>query len=197
MHGRTRLALHRFCHEGGVDAVLQRRLADGALEQENLIGKLDGVAVAQVDLQLRRAFLVDLEALLFREVIDIVDQLVELVDAGDGIALPADNGAAGPALRRMQRIIRVVIHGDEVEFDFRRDDRLPALFRIKRQHVLQHVARRVGDEIAFRIHDVADHLRGRVALPRHDGERGKIRHQLQVAVARLVTEIRGLIRIFA
>jgi hypothetical protein len=45
--------------------------------------------VAQIDLQLRRAFLVDqrvdLQPLLVGEVVDVVDQLVELVDAGDRI----------------------------------------------------------------------------------------------------------------
>ncbi len=60
---------------------------------------------------------IDLETLLFGEVIDIVDQLVEFVDTGDGVALAANDGAAGPALRRLQRIVGVVIHGDEIKFD--------------------------------------------------------------------------------
>ena len=37
----------------------QRRLADGALEHEHLVGKLDRIAVAKIDLELRRALLVD------------------------------------------------------------------------------------------------------------------------------------------
>ncbi|MCY1304369.1 hypothetical protein D9M70_541190 [compost metagenome] len=67
--------------------MFQRRLADRALEQEDLVGQLDRVAVAKVDLELRRSLFmdqrVDLETLLLGEVIDVVDQLVELVDAGN------------------------------------------------------------------------------------------------------------------
>jgi hypothetical protein len=59
VHGRARLALDRLGHEGGVGVVLQRRLADGALEQEHLVGEFDRIAVAQVDLELTGAFLVD------------------------------------------------------------------------------------------------------------------------------------------
>ena len=110
--------------------MLHRRFADRALEQEYLVGKLDRIAVAKVDLQLRRALLVDqrvdLQTLLFREVVDVVDQFVELVDAGDRIALTAEDRAAGAALWRMQRIVGVVVLGDEVELDLWRDERLPA-----------------------------------------------------------------------
>ena len=96
MHRGARLALHRLRHEGRIHVVLQRRFADGALEQEHLIGKLDRIAVTQIDFHLRRAFLmdqrVDLQALAFGEMIDVVDEFVELVDGGDGIALPPPIG---------------------------------------------------------------------------------------------------------
>jgi predicted regulator of Ras-like GTPase activity (Roadblock/LC7/MglB family) len=39
--------------------VLHRGFANGALEQENLIGQRDRVAMAQIDLELPRALLVD------------------------------------------------------------------------------------------------------------------------------------------
>jgi hypothetical protein len=121
------------------------------LNRKTWSAKLDRVAVAQVDLELGRPFLVDervdLQALLFGEMIDVVDQFVELVDAGDRIALAAENGAAGASLRRMQRIVRVVVLGDEVELDFRRDDRLPAALMIK-------VARRSSRRCAGRVGDV-------------------------------------------
>ncbi len=68
----------RLGHEGRVHLVAERRLADRALEQEHLVGELQRIAVAQVDLHLRRAFLVDqrvdLEALRLGEVVDVVEQ---------------------------------------------------------------------------------------------------------------------------
>jgi hypothetical protein len=74
--------------------------------------------MAQIDLELARAFLVDqrvdLQPLRLGEVVDVVDQLVELVDAGDGIALPAADGAARAADRRGQRIVGVRVFVDEL-----------------------------------------------------------------------------------
>ena len=74
----------------------ERRLADRALEQEHLVGELQRIAVAEVDLHLRRAVLVDqrvdLQALRLGEVVDVVEQLVELVDRGDRIGLAARSG---------------------------------------------------------------------------------------------------------
>ncbi len=177
------------------------RLADRALEQEHLVGKLDRIAVAQVDFELGRSLFmdqrVDLQPLFLREMVDVVDQFVEFVDAGDRITLAAEDRAAGAALRRMQRIVGVVILGDQVEFDLGRDDRLPAAVVIKAHDPLQHVARRIGHFAAVRIDDVADHLRRRVTLPGHDRKRRKIGHQLQVAVARLVAEALRLFRVLA
>ncbi len=91
MHGRSGLTLNGLGHEGSIHIVLERCLADRALEHEDLIGKLDGIAVAQVDFKLARAFLVDQRVdlqPLSLEMVDIVDQFVEFVDAGDRIALP-------------------------------------------------------------------------------------------------------------
>ncbi len=59
MHGAARLRLHRLGHEGGEDAMPQRRLAHGALEQEHAVGQFQRVAVGEVDLHLARARLVD------------------------------------------------------------------------------------------------------------------------------------------
>jgi hypothetical protein len=46
VHGRAGLALNGLGHEGGVDIVLERGLADGALEHEHLVGEFDRIAVA-------------------------------------------------------------------------------------------------------------------------------------------------------
>ena len=69
--------------------VAKRRLANGALEQEHLVGKGERVAVAEIDLHLGGAFLVDqrvdLQALGFGEIVDVVEQRVELVDRRDRV----------------------------------------------------------------------------------------------------------------
>lgn len=111
MHGRARLALNGLGHERGVHIVFQCRLADRALEHENLIGQFHRVTMAQVYFKLASTFFmdqrVDLQPLTFREMIDIVDQFIELVDTGNGIALSATNGPARTANRRRQRIVRI------------------------------------------------------------------------------------------
>ena len=65
--------------------LLERRLADRALEEEDLVGELHRVAVEKVDLDLAGAALlddgVDLEALRLGEIVDVVDHLVVFVDA--------------------------------------------------------------------------------------------------------------------
>ena len=95
----------------------------------------------------------------------------------------------------MQRIVRIVVLGDEVEFDFGRHHRLPTAVAVKAHDALQDVTRRVGNFLAFGVDDVADHLRRGVGLPRHDRQRREIRHQLKVVVARFVAEAFGLLRI--
>ncbi len=59
MHGAAGLAAHRLGHESGVDVVAQRHLAHRALEQEHLVREMQRVAMQEVDLHLRRTFLVD------------------------------------------------------------------------------------------------------------------------------------------
>ena len=201
VHRGSRLTLHRLRHERRVDAVLQRRFADRALEEEDLVGQFYRVAVPQIDLELGGPFLVnervDLQALLLGEMVDVVDQFIELVDAGDRIPLAAENGAARASLRRVQGIVRIIILGDEVELDFRRDHRLPPALMIKVDDVLQDGARRIGDVVAADADHIADDLGRRIRLPRHDGESRKVGNQLQVAVAWLITEAGRLIRILA
>jgi hypothetical protein len=98
---------------------------------------------------------------------------------------------------RLQRIVRIVRLRHQVEFDFRRHHRLPAALGVELDHLLEHVARRVADRVALGGDHVADHLRRRVGFPRHHRKRRQVRHQLQVAIERIVAEIAGLFRIFA
>ena len=52
VHGGTRFVAHGLGHEGGIDAVAMGGLAHGALEQEHLVGEIDGISVQEVDLHL-------------------------------------------------------------------------------------------------------------------------------------------------
>ena len=107
-------------YEGGVPA--DARVLEG-------LGR-HRIAVDQVDLHLRRAVLVDqrvdLDLLRLAERIDVVEQRVELVHRRDAVRLPANLGTAGAADRRLERVVGVDVRLDEVELEFRRDDRLPA-----------------------------------------------------------------------
>ena len=91
VHGAARLALHRLGHEGRVHAVLERRLAQGALEQERLVGELQRIAVVEVDLHLGRAGFVgqrvDVDLLRLAPVVDVLEDRIELVDGVDAVAL--------------------------------------------------------------------------------------------------------------
>ena len=176
----------RLGHEGGVDVVRHRRLADGALQQEHLVGQGDGVAVPQVDLHLGRALFVDqrvhLQVLGLGEGVDVLEDGVELVDGADRIGPPAGLGAAGAADRRFERIVGVGVALDEIELQLRGDDRGPAFLAELGDDALQHLARGDLHRPAVVIVGVVDHLRGRLGRPRHGGEGGEIRPQLDVAV---------------
>ena len=173
--------------------MLERRFADGALEQEHLVGELDRIAVAQIDFELAGALFVDqrvdLQALAFGEMVDVVDEFVEFVDAGDRIARAAADRPAGAADRRRQRIVGVRVLAHEVEFDLRRHDRLQATSRHSCDHALQNVARRELDEASVLVDEIADDLRRRIALPRNDRQRRQIGHEFEVAVVFRVGEV--------
>ena len=201
VHRRARLALDGLGHEGRIGVVLQRRLADRALEHEHLVGELDRIAVAQVDLELAGALLVDqrvdLEALALGEMVDVVDQLVELVDAGDRIARAAADRPARASDRRHQRIVGVGILAHEVELDLRRHDRPQPALLIGGHDALQHVARREVDDASVLVDEVADDLRGRVFFPGHQRQRRQVRHQLEVAVILRIGEAVAVLGIAA
>ncbi len=169
VHRRSRLAGHRLGHEGRVHVVAQRRLADRALELEDLVGEHQRVAVAQVDLHLRRAFLVDqrvdLEFLRLGEIVDVVEQVVELVDRGDRIGLARRLRPSRAAARRLQRIVRILVRLDQVELDLRRHHRPPAAVAVELDHPPQHLARRDLHRPPVGVVGVMDELRRRVRPP--------------------------------
>ena len=122
VHGAARLLGVRLGHEGRVHLVPQCRLARRALEEERLVGQIQGIPVQQVDLHLRRAVLVDqridLDVLRLAEGIDVIEQRIELVDRGDAVALAAGLRTPGAADRRLER--------DSPHRCWARSDRTPA-----------------------------------------------------------------------
>ena len=155
------------------------------LNRNTWSASVERIAMQEIDLHLRRAFLVDqrvdLQALRFREIVDVVEQVVELVDRGDRIGLPRRLRPAGAAGRRLELIVGIGVRLDEIELDLRRHHRLPALVLIELDHAAQHLARRRFDRAAVAMIAVMDDLRGRIVLPRHDGERREIRLEQDVA----------------
>jgi len=139
VHRAARLVGHRLGHEGRGHIVLERGFAQGAFEHGDLVGKIQGVTVAEVDFHLRRAVFVDqcveVQALGFAPVVDVFEQRVELVGGVDGERLATGFGPPGAADRGFQRQVRVIAALGQVELHFRRDNRLPALLGVELQHL--------------------------------------------------------------
>ena len=171
-----------------------RRLAHGALEEEGLVGEFERIAVIEVDLALGDAFLVDQavdrDLLLLAEIVDVLEQRIELVDRVDAVGLTPGLRAAGLSGGRLQRIVGIEVLLGEIEFQLRRDDRLPVAGGVFGENVLQHLARRDGDRASLAVIAVADHLRGRLLIPGHDADGFGVRHQHHVG--RLVGGLLGL-----
>ncbi|MNP26878.1 hypothetical protein D3C76_1197570 [compost metagenome] len=144
--------------------MLERGLAHGALEHQDLVGQVEGVAVTEVDLHLRGAFLVDqrvqVQALGLAPVVHVLEQRVEFVRRVDGEGLAAGFLAPGAADRSLQRVVGVVAALGQVELHLRRHDRLPALVGVQLEHALEDVARRQLDGVAELVEGVVDDHRG-------------------------------------
>ncbi len=78
--------------------MLECGFAHGAFEHDDLVGQAQRVAVTEVDFHLRRAVLMDqrieVQALQFAPVVDVLEQRVEFVGGIDGEALAAAFRAA-------------------------------------------------------------------------------------------------------
>ena len=199
VHGAAGLALHRLGHEGGVNAVLERRLAQRALEQERLIGELQRVAVVEIDLHLGGAGLVgqgvDVDLLRLAPVVDVLEDRIELVDRLDAVALARRFRSLGAADRRLQRIVGILVDLGQEELELGRDHRPPAAFGIGSQDPAQDLPGRDRHLALVVVAAVADHLGGRFLVPRHDAQRARIRTHAHVAHRRVGHPI--LVRIVA
>ena len=135
VHRAARLALHGLRHEGRVDAVLERGLAQRALEQERLVGELERLAVVEVDLHLGGAALVgqgvDVDDLRLAPVVDVLEDRVELVDRLDAVALARRFRPARAPDRRLERIVRILVDLGQEELQLGRHDRPPPPLAIR------------------------------------------------------------------
>ena len=201
VHRAARLALHGLGHEGRVDAVLERRLAQRALEQEGLVGELERLAVVEVDLHLRRPALVgqrvDVDLLRLAPVVDVLEDRVELVDRLDAVALARRFGAPRAADRRLERIVRILVDLGQEELELGRHHRPPAMLGVGGEHAAQHLARRDRELAAVVVEAVADHLRGRLVVPGHGADRARIGPHAHVAERRVGDPVLLLGRIVA
>ena len=186
VHGAAGLLLHRFGHEGGKDAVAQRRLAHRALEQKDTVGQVHWFAVGEVDLHLTRTGLVDqrlhAQAVLLAEGRQFHEEGIEIVYGIDGVALAPGLGLAGAAQRRLQRHVRVLLARHQVELHLRRHHRLPALLLVERQHAAQHAAWRQLHGAAVPFLAVVDHHRHRLGGPGHHAHAARVGHAHHVGI---------------
>ena len=162
----------RLGHEGRVHVVLQGRLAHGALEQEHLVGKLERIAVIEVDLELGRSALVrqgvDIELLGLAIIVDVLDDRIEIVGGVDAIGLAARLLAARAADRCFDRIVGIEVLLHQIELELRRHHRAPAFGAVAVEHAAQHMARRDIDRIVVEVEGVADDLGGGLGIPGHE-----------------------------
>ena len=93
VHRRAGLVLVRLGHEGRIHVVLEGRLAHGALEQEDLVGEFERIAMVEIDLELGRAAFVaqrvDVEFLGLAIIVDVLDDRIEIIGGVDAIGLAA------------------------------------------------------------------------------------------------------------
>ena len=186
VHGAAGLVGDRLGHEGREAVVAQRGLADQPLEVEHLVGEAHRIAVAQVDLELPGAALlddaVDLESLGLGEVVDVVDDRSELVHRGHRVGLPRRRRAARAAGHRLDLAGGVEIAGDQEELHLRRHHRLEAAPAVELDHPLEDVARRAGNRRAVAPGGVVDDLERPVPGPRRRGGGGHVRRHGHVAL---------------
>ena len=199
MHRAARLVRDGLGHEGGKAVMPQRSLTDQTLEEEHIIGQPHRIAMGEVQFDLPRAGLlqdaVNLKALRFGKVINVVDHLAVFVDGRQRIGLLGGGPATRAAHRRLDRHVGVKVARGQEELHFRRDHRGPALIVIQLHNALQHVARGKADRVALLIHRVMDHLQGHIRRPGRGGGGGAVRHQDHVrfgeGIERVVRPLAG------
>ena len=168
--------------------MFQCHLPHDAFEQHHLIGHPHRIAVDEVDLQLGSAGFVDhrVEVQLgsLGIFVDRLDQVFMLGDGFQAIRLRRGFGAARTARRRGERDIGIGIGRSEIEFQFRRHQRLPAAFFTQGHHPFQQMPRRGGPRCAIGVMRIGKNIScGRLEARRH-AQRCGIKPQHHVGIGK-------------
>ncbi len=152
------------------------------LNRNTWSASIQRVAMQQVDLHLRRATPRGSSVSISRpcaaeKSADVVEEVVELVDRGDGIGLARRLGPARAAGRRLELVVGVGVRLDQVELDLRRHHRVPALAVIEIDHAAEHLARR-------RLHRAARRGDSRHGSPAPSGRLPRARRRASRSPAR-------------
>ena len=190
MQGAAGFTCNRFREKRSVHLVFDRRLANGAFEEENLVRKIDRVPVEKIQLELGRPhFLrdrIDLDALGLAECVHVVDERVEVVHRVDAVRLVGALGPAEPALRRLRLFVRIGVRAEQIELDLGRDDGHPTACFVFRKDIAQHGARRLRYGRTVAVVAVEKHRGGRIRGPGHGSQRIRVGHEQHVAIFDIV-----------
>ena len=169
VHARAERALDRLGHERGVHAELVGDLLHDQAERHDVVGHRERVGVAQVDLVLARAVLV--EAVLDRDAhrLERDDRLAAQVAHHVELGEVEEAGGVERHRRRVGRL-------EEEELHLRRGVEGEALVAGALEVALQHVAGVALERLLRQVLDVAEHAGdgGVLAAPRHDLERVRV-----------------------
>src|SRR5690554_996023 len=113
---------------------------------------------------------VDVDTLGFAEVVDLLEHRVELVNCIYPIGLSAGLAPAGAADRRAERIVRIIVALDEIEFELYRHHWDPVLLFKKTEHSFQHMTCRKRNGSSVEIIGVADDLSSWIRIPGHQAD---------------------------
>ncbi len=198
VHRTARLPRNRFGHEHGVQPMLDGDFLGRVFEQEGLVGHGQGIAVHEVDLELRQAHFMDPGVALYAKRVDravkFVPERRQLVKHIEAVCRLPDFSPAIACGRCHQGQIGIRVGCRQVKLDFGRHYRGQAGRGVALEHGLQHRARGEGASFAVQFHAIVDRQCARHAGPGDIDQRGVIGHQSQVRVG--IGEDR-VIRIFA
>ncbi len=176
VHAASRLAVHGLGHEGRVHAVELGDLLDYQPVGHDVVGHLQRLVVAQVDLVLAGADLV----------VAVFDVDAEVLERSDGLLAQIDGevSCGHVEVRAVVEQLGALIVREVVVLELRADVEGEAEIRSTLEHALEHIARISGIRRAVRAFDVAEHRRHERALiaPRQDLQGRGIGHRDHVGL---------------
>ena len=176
-------------HEAGGEAVPGRHRLDDAPEQDGVIARPQRVGIVmQVDLELARRILRDRgrgrHLLQLGRGRDVAHDVGIDVEAADAVELARRIRFAGGGRDRRQRLAqRAALAVHQVEFQLHRDHRREPALGEARQQPRQQLARIDQAGLVLLLRHGEQHLRGRLARPRHRRQRRRHRKGVAVGIA--------------